>query len=29
VAPEALDHFMATHQLCSAAIDVMVDLLRR
>ena len=29
VAPESLDHFMATHQLCSAAIDVMVALLRR
>ena len=29
VAPDALDQFMATHKLCSAAVDVMVTLLRR
>ena len=29
VAPDALDHFVATHHVCHAAIDVMVHLLRR
>lgn len=28
VHPSALDHFVATHELCQAALDVMVDLLR-
>ena len=29
VDPAALDHFVATHQVCQAALDVMVALLRR
>jgi len=28
VDPADLDHFVATHRLCHAAADVMVDLLR-